>query len=270
MEILTPNSDWRMSLERKDNTCGYSRGNCVLIASEFNTSDFSRQAGVVASEVCGTAQWSSKKVERVLLLRQCNIDLVQLNFDIAQARTRKQYSPMSPAGYRRTQNASGEWPCIRCAAFKSVDDFYDYRKHKGGVSSYCKDCTRQCHREYGQTLRGNVLVLLGSAKKNSKLRGQIFALKLDDVLAMLRIQAGRCFYSGVPVQYKQRHTHWRMSLERVDNSIGYLKDNTVLIAIEFNTADHSRNTATTQVFGTAQWSRSKAAQVWGKYCQEDT
>ena len=40
-------------------------------------------------------------------------------------------------------------------------------------------------------------------------------------------------------------------------------ENCVLIAIEFNTADHSRNIAVTEVFGTAQWSKEKVDHVWG-------
>ena len=55
-----------------------------------------------------------------------------------------------------------------------------------------------------------------------------------------------------------------MSIERLDNSIGYTIQNCVLVAIEFNTGDWSRNNAVTKVFGTAQWSREKVEHIWGK------
>ena len=74
-------------------------------------------------------------------------------------------------------------------------------------------------------------------------RGQEFSLTLQQVLDMLG-QGGRC-YSGVPLNYKQIHDPWRLFIERLDNSIAYTVENCVLIAIEFNTSDQSRNCAVT-------------------------
>jgi hypothetical protein len=63
MEHKIPNSHWRMSLERLSNDEGYSIRNCVLVASEFNSSDYSRNKSTFA--VHGTAQWTRAKVEMV-------------------------------------------------------------------------------------------------------------------------------------------------------------------------------------------------------------
>ena len=52
-------------------------------------------------------------------------------------------------------------------------------------------------------------------------------------------------------------------MERLDNSTTYTKDNTVLVALEFNTADHSGR-AVSPVLGSSQWSRSKVEHVWGR------
>ena len=87
----------------------------------------------------------------------------------------------------------------------------------------------------------------------------------EHLLDLLAQQGGRCYYSQVPLNYGQAHTDWRLSVERLDNSIGYTPSNTVLIAVEFNTSDHSRNKAVTEVFGTAQWSREKVWHVWGPF-----
>ena len=103
----------------------------------------------------------------------------------------------------------------------------------------------------------------GDAKSSAKKRGQEFSLTLSQVLDMLEHQCGRCFYSGVPLEYKRIHAPWRLSIERLNNSIGYTVENCVLIAIEFNTSDQSRNNAVTEVFGTAQWSREKVEHAWG-------
>lgn len=107
------------------------------------------------------------------------------------------------------------------------------------------------------------MTCLNSAKTSANKRGQDCSLTLSQVLDMLWQQFGRCYYSGVPLNYKQIHAPWRLSIERLNNSIGYTMENCVLIAVEFNTADQSRNTAVTEVFGTAQWSREKVEHIWG-------
>merc|ERR1712216_552016 len=59
------------------------------------------------------------------------------------------------------------------------------------------------------------------------------------------------------------HSHWRISLERLDNRSGYSRSNCVLIAAEFNTSDHSglATRSGRQIYGTAQWSRKKVAAI---------
>eukprot|EP00928_Gymnodinium_smaydae_P090570 TRINITY_DN74358_c0_g1_i1.p1 TRINITY_DN74358_c0_g1~~TRINITY_DN74358_c0_g1_i1.p1 ORF type:complete len:122 (+),score=2.70 TRINITY_DN74358_c0_g1_i1:39-368(+) len=93
-------------------------------------------------------------------------------------------------------------------------------------------------------------------------RNQEMRITRDDILNMLLLQRGRCFYSGVPMEYVFPNSHWRMSLERLRNDVGYIPGNCVLVAHEFNTADNSR-TAKFDSFGSAQWSREKADYVWG-------
>ena len=63
------------------------------------------------------------------------------------------------------------------------------------------------------------------------------------------------------MEYLQPNSHWRMSLERLGNDLGYTRENCVLVAAEFNTSDHSRNTATFKVHGTAQWSKEKVSSL---------
>ena len=263
MEFLLPNSHWRMSLERVNNNEGYSSENCVLIAAEFNSSDWSRQLGVKKDAVVGTAQWSAHKVKQLHSLRRTNIDLAFLAHDIVAAKLARPKVLSNPRCKVTTSclpQIIGHSYCPTCCKVKPCSAFNTGR-------SFCQQCEQGRKHAYRATLRGHFHNLLGGARFSSNLRGQEFKLDLWSLLRMLERQQGRCFYSGIPLQYKRVHTDWRLSLERLNNDVGYTEDNCVLIAVEFNTPDYSRNKAVTEVFGTAQWSRAKVQHVWG--CLDD-
>ncbi|CAE8651061.1 unnamed protein product, partial [Polarella glacialis] len=262
IETLFSNSHWRWSLERKNNLAGYSPDNCVLIAAEFNTSDYSRPAGVRTSNVIGTAQWSAEKVIYVFGARLINIERSKLAAEVLGARfSIRTYT--KPIQQKNIANAAGEFCCRGCNSYKPAADFSKQAAATNGLKGICKKCTSEHNRRYRETLRGQVVILMCLARARSRIRRQAFSLEVDDVLDMVYLQGGRCHYSGVPLQYKRIHADWRMSLERLDNSIGYTKVNCVLTAIEFNTPDYSRNRCTEQVYGTAQWSQAKVTHVWG-------
>eukprot|EP00438_Fugacium_kawagutii_P024267 Skav222463 [mRNA] locus=scaffold5414:30010:47306:- [translate_table: standard] len=260
MGICLAHSHWRMSLERLNNSEGYSPENCVLVAGEFNTGDSSRQKGVKAETVKGSAQWSPVKVEAVFHLRRQPVNLEMLEKEINDAETRPKSIAKTSQAVQPRQAVKEEANCIccySCGMFLSPANFTPSRRARGR-SSCCRSCKRKEDRARRSTLRGHVQNCLNNARTRSKKRSQAFTLTFSQVLNMLRQQQGRCYYSGVPLEYKQIHSDWRLSIERLNNSIGYTNENCVLIAIEFNTPDYSRNKAATEVFGTAQWSREKA------------
>ncbi|CAK9100046.1 Pentatricopeptide repeat-containing protein At2g31400 [Durusdinium trenchii] len=219
--------------------------------------------GVDPTTVEGTAQWSRAKVQQVNKLRLQNIDLTELDSDIETARkkpcTTKKLPPPSKA-----DGGDGRlvW-CIRCLNWQERACFSRQAKKKNGLRSYCRRCDKELQHMRISTLRGHLSNLCCLARR----RDQKCSLDLSMLLKMLKQQEGRCYYSGIPLQYKKVHADWRLSLERLDNALGYTKENTVLVCAEFNTPDNSRNKAVEEVFGTAQWSRAKVEHVWG--CLKD-
>ena len=211
MQIRFPHAHWRMSLERVDNSLGYIRENCVLVAGEFNSADHSRRSGVKLAEVQGSAQWSSEKIQFVRTAWKSTVMLERLERDIGGA-----------LGH--------------------------------GVGT--------CHST-SHLLRHRSKTLVWSAASSAKHRGHSCDIAFTDILQKLWEQKGRCFYSGVPLQYLYSHHDWTMSLERLDNNLGYTMSNCVLIAAEFNTPDHSRR-AVGDVRGSSQWSLAKMMHVWGR------
>jgi len=87
------------------------------------------------------------------------------------------------------------------------------------------------------------------SKENSN-----FTLIVDDIFQKIIDQKGRCAYSSIPLTYKY-NAAYRMSLERINNKLGYTNENTVLICIEFNSTDMS--SISDNAIGSSQWSKAK-------------
>ena len=266
MEMLLPHSDWRMSLERLDNGIGYEADNCALVAAEFNTgSRFSKRVAV--DENSGSSKWSLQKVRDLPAQRLLTVNEHRLleSIEAARARPRALFQPDAFAGLEhRLQDFPGHWRCSTCDLWKPDHCFYLKGGIDGGMLTQCKQCCGARRLSYRLTLRGHIQELLGNARhrhKHGKWHGD-FELDVDAVLDMLWSQQGRCFYSDVPLRFAQLNVDWMMSLERLDNSKTYTRDNAVLVALEFNTSDRS-GYAVSPVFGSSQWSRSKVEHVWG-------
>ena len=266
MELLLPHSDWRMSLERLDNDLGYVQENCVLVAAEFNTAGKISKK-VVKNENSGSSQWSLEKVLRLPAERDSNVDLLSLQQSIEAAHVRRQMRLPTEAltGFDSDFETPGHLRCSKCRLWKPARCFGLNHRSSSGFQSYCKVCDAACSLARRMTLRGHIQVMLRHARARHRLGKWTgdFDLCLDSMLEMLWSQEGRCLYSGVPLRFAQYNMDWMMSLERLDNKKTYTKDNTVLIALEFNTADHSMRKAVSSVLGSSQWSRKKVEHVWG-------
>ena len=261
MEMVTPNSHWRMSLERMDLNFRYMQGNCCLIAAEFNSAVCKTHAD---SDAC-TAQWSRDKVANVLNARSKLVQLNQLHASIQAACVRPTSRRASNHGFRGP--SQGRFICTGCGLWKEVEDFYTRAAYKNGLSSTCRKCMWGAKQLYLQTLRGHALYLLAAARQRARRKAWTgsFGLDLQAILDMLWRQRGRCYYSGVPLHCAFGPADWIWSLERLDNALTYAPGNCVLIARLFNTSDQSRNKTKHTVFGTAQWSRRKACHIWGSF-----
>lgn len=66
------------------------------------------------------------------------------------------------------------------------------------------------------------------------------------IIKLLRMQRSRCYYTNIPLSLDGP---WKMSLERLDQSKGYVIGNVGIIAHRFNTSPF-------------QWSRAFAACTW--------
>lgn len=79
-----------------------------------------------------------------------------------------------------------------------------------------------------QTKDGRLRVLAKDARSTSKKRGHVCEITADDVIAIWERQGGNCAYTGWPMDFTTRSERL-VSIERIDNAIGYRPDNAVLV-----------------------------------------
>jgi dUTP pyrophosphatase len=71
-----------------------------------------------------------------------------------------------------------------------------------------------------------------ACNRRGRIKGIEAELTRDDLLSVYSKQKGRCYYSNLPFQLGDRH--YTISADRINNDIGYIKDNVVLCLNVFN------------------------------------
>ena len=188
---LTPTN---VSLERLDETRGYSAENCALIHIAFQT-------GL-------GAQWSRKKFMDVYDL--CDTDTYN-EHEVRQARIYE----LIPRNQRSLESKRGNTPPRL---------FTKLSRLKWNCS--------------GSTI-----------KRNFKGRDlQESEISVEYLIDLWEKQRGRCYYLNIPMSTEG---DWQVSLERIDNSKGYTKDNVALATLETQNSFH-------------QFTKEFVENAWGK------
>ncbi len=244
-----PLTDWTISIERNIDTGYYLQNNVSLIAQRFNLA----------------YKWTREKYLQVPILRQQPVDLDKLRFMIAEICSHKRRGK-GPSNPPREPNELGHWHCNRCFNWKPLTGFYINRKLEL-PQSFCKACMSLYKKNKSATDVRYFLQKLISSSKNHKTgrksrRHHKFNITLDYILGLLWEQKGRCFYSDIPMTFKP-NAPWKISIERLNNDIGYIIGNVVLICVEFQSRDQTRLAADpAEITGTSQWSREMFYEAW--------
>ncbi len=143
----------------------------------------------------------------------------------------------------------------RCSACKldiSCKDFSKHRSTPDGLHNQCKACGKKSGMKHRNTEHGFMYNMWKTAKssnkeRNEKGRRHEFTLTVDQMKAKWIQQKGLCAITGVRMVLKP-HSHWKCSIERIQNAMGYTDGNTILICMELNTP--------------SQWTNAKAAYLF--------
>ncbi len=250
---VTPKSNWQASPERCSNSIGYTIENTKLICLEFNI---------------GHGQWNKNKIKLLEILSQQDVDIKELERKIEDAKKpsiKKDYSKRKI----KIIDDIELFECNKCLEYKLFTMFRVINKEMKDIKiksphTFCKLCEKNEQHVYSNSFVGFVKKRLKNAKnhatkiaknKNRKDENSEFNLTINDIFDKLLEQKGKCYYSNVPLKYTQ-NTEWMLSIERKNNFEGYVKNNVVLICIEFNTTD-TTTYRTSQGTGNSQWNKNK-------------
>ena len=137
---------------------------------------------------------------------------------------------MSNATDARWKDHGRSWPtdhrpCMKCNKMKHFSEFHNHKACLFGINTVCKECrkpmSKASYRRTTQEYR-----LWSSAKSRAKRRGLEFNIEVDDIVIQ-----NQC-----PILQRKylKYTDMAPSLDRMDNSKGYIKGNVEVISVRAN------------------------------------
>lgn len=112
--------------------------------------------------------------------------------------------------------------CLDCSKEKNQAKYQETKKRLNG---------RSLSAEYRQTLLGCLSFLVSCARQRVKNRTYDCSLTKEDLLSIYEKQSGRCALSGKTMTWGSGSGRilTNISLDRIDNNLGYTKDNVQLL-----------------------------------------
>jgi hypothetical protein len=127
--------------------------------------------------------------------------------------------------------------CFKCKEQSSYEFFFKHKLTPDGYHSWCKKCCTEANinsrNKQNATIEGRAKVFLLNAKKSAAKRGHKFDLTFEDIADCWNTQQQTCAYSGRKMTLLPNQLN-TVSIERIDSSVGYTKDNTILVCHAIN------------------------------------
>jgi hypothetical protein len=128
--------------------------------------------------------------------------------------------------------------CACCRENKPVDLFYIAKNR--GLYSYCKPCVAiKARKTYEASFEDRLRLTYVSTKSRSKRIGRQFSITMEDLMKQFNAQKACCYYTGEPLAVAVGRREGKgLSLDRIDSSKGYVKENIVLCSWRVNQMKH--------------------------------
>lgn len=133
---------------------------------------------------------------------------------------------------------------------KKCRDCNKWVKCEDVKKSSCVSCVFKKRNDYNNSHRGFFVNMVANMKNKANIRDEqgkesgICTIDADFLRQMYENQKGLCYYSNIKMTTTPG-SDWQASPERLNNNVGYTKENTKLVCLEFN------------IGGFNQWNKSK-------------
>lgn len=132
-----------------------------------------------------------------------------------------------------------------CNLEKDYNDFTRNKTREDGYENYCKDCKNTYYKKSYSTPKGRARMLKSNCARRSRQNGYDFDLTSDWIIQ--RIEEG-CVLTGVKFNLDDVYNPFAPSIDRIDSSKGYTKDNCRLIVTIANFAKNEWNDEALYIF----------------------
>lgn len=154
------------------------------------------------------------------------------------ANTHKYRSDFLPENYNK------QLTCWDCKQTKNIRNFPYRKQYADNKEKRCKECNRKNHVERRSNASQDQIILnlltscRGSARRRlskNRIEAGVFDLKPDDIKELIAKQNNKCVYTGYDLEWSHNN-NYKASIDRIDSSKGYTRDNIQLVCFIVNQA----------------------------------
>jgi hypothetical protein len=126
--------------------------------------------------------------------------------------------------------------CTTCGKFKDISEFTANRSQESGYMGYCKACNNARNKRYRKqeaTLQSGCKRVYSYLLRRVRVKNLELDFGANYLEKLFEIQDGLCAYTGESLELNAGYSN-TLSVDRVDSSKGYTRDNVVLTTWEVN------------------------------------
>lgn len=149
-----------------------------------------------------------------------------------------------------------EKACTTCRLTKSLAEFPPDRRARDGRQAKCRPCINAWMKDYYRAEPAKHM--LRRAKSRAIKEGMAFDLSIEDVLPLPTV----CPVFGMPLRVSaEPQDPWAYSLDRIDNSKGYVRGNVCVMSYRANRLKNDGSAADHEAI--AAWMRQQETEQPG-------
>lgn len=127
--------------------------------------------------------------------------------------------------------------CSICKVDKDLSCFHKQKNSPDGIGYVCKVCKKDALKKKTDTLKGRLQFLLYNSKSSARIREYEWGISIEYLEQLYEAQDGKCALTGEVLSlHRQRRGRTTISIDRIDNSKGYVEGNIQLITFQANIA----------------------------------